>query len=85
MNKEAIKHSVLKLNLSEQEKIDVDHALTIMEKVSPAELIFANKVLQELKIKTICAEHGDDHQMEYWNYEQCKRYAELDEKINATH
>jgi|688.fasta_scaffold66120_11 hypothetical protein len=85
MNKDAVKQSVQKLNLSQKEKADIEHALTILEKVSSAELIFANKVLQELKRKTICAEHGDEHQMNYWSYEECKRFAELDEKIKATH
>jgi hypothetical protein len=85
MNKEAIKHSALKLNLTKKEKTDIEHALTIMEKVSSAELIFAKKVLLELQIKTICAEHGDEHQMEYWSIEQCKRFAELDEKIKTPH
>jgi hypothetical protein len=85
MNREAIKQSAQELNLTEKEKTDIEHALTIMEKVSSAELIFAKKVLLELQIKTICAEHGDEHQMKYWSIEQCKRFAELDEKIKATH
>tara|TARA_R110000868_G_C10473491_1_gene728536 strand:+ start:271 stop:528 length:258 start_codon:yes stop_codon:yes gene_type:complete len=85
MNKNLIRQSALKLNLTEKEKIDVDQALTILEKISSAELIFANKVLLELQIKTICQENGDEHQMEYWSLEQCKRFAELDKKINATH
>jgi len=85
MNKEAIKKSANNLNLTEKEKTDIEQALTILEKVSAEELMFANKVLQELRFKTICAERGHEHSMKYWSIEECKRFAELDEKIKATH
>jgi hypothetical protein len=85
MNKEVIKQSAQKLDLTEKEKTDIEQALTILEKVSAAELMFANKVLQELRFKTICAERGHEHLMNYWSLQECKRFAELDEIIKATH
>jgi hypothetical protein len=53
------------LNLTEKEKNDVFHALYIMEKVTAEELVFANHVLMQLKIKTNRKAEGHEHTMKY--------------------
>jgi hypothetical protein len=50
--------------------------------VSTAELEFARTVLQQLKISTHYAEHGDKRQMTYWSLEEWKKYLEHEEKTN---
>jgi hypothetical protein len=53
------------LNLTEKEKNDVFHALYIMEKVTAEELVFANHVLMQLKIKTMRKSDGHEYTRKY--------------------
>jgi hypothetical protein len=60
------------LNLTEKEKKDIFHALYIMEKVTPEELVFANHVLMQLKIKTMRKSEGHEYTMKYPDLNELK-------------
>ena len=85
MKKKSIKQSSVKLNLTEKETADVDHALGILEKVTEADLKFAYSVLLELSIKTEAIENGNDHVMNYLSLEEWRRGYALKDKYETKH
>lgn len=85
MNAEKFKQVAIKLNLSEREKLDIDYALTVLEKVPQSDLLFVGQVLSELQFKTLSEESGDKYEMKNWSLEQCKRYLELNPQNETTH
>lgn len=75
MNKEILNQiEKNSLNLTEKEKNDIFHALYIMEKVSAEELVFAQNVLLQLRIKTKCKAEGIEHKMKYPSLEETEKY-----------
>lgn len=85
MNNNVIKQASQKLNLNEKEKADIDYALTMLEKVSQADMLFIGQVLSELNMKTLSEKGGDEYEMQNWSLEQCKRYLELKTKNETKH
>jgi len=85
MNTDKFKQTALKLNLSEKEKSDIDYALTVLEKVTKADMLFVGQVLSELQFKTLSEKTGDEYEMQNWSLEQCKRYLELNTENETKH
>ncbi len=70
MNSKLIAEKAKKANLTEKEMEDVLHALSILEKVRPAEIEWAGSVLSSLKMKTHFSAMGKDLPMSYFTLEQ---------------
>jgi hypothetical protein len=85
MNTNKFKQSAQKLNLNEREKADIDYALTVLEKVTKADMLFVGQVLSELQFKTLSEKTGDEYEMRNWSLEQCKRYLELNTDNETKH
>jgi hypothetical protein len=85
MNLNGIKQSAHKLNLTEKEKSDIDYALTVLEKVTEADMLFVGQVLSELQFKTLTEKTGDEYEMRNWSLEQCQKYLELNTENKTTH
>jgi hypothetical protein len=85
MNTDKFKQSAQKLNLNEKEKSDIDYALSVLEKVTKADMLFVGQVLSELNIKTLSEKMGDGYEMKNWSLEQCKRYIELNAENETKH
>ena len=85
MNLNGIKQSAHKLNLTEKEKSDIDYALTVLEKVTEADMLFVGQVLSELQFKTLTEKTGDEYEMRNWSLEQCQKYFELNTENKTTH
>lgn len=85
MNTDKFKQVAKKLNLNEKEKLDIDYALTVLEKVTKADMLFVGQVLSELQFKTLSEKTGDEYEMQNWSLEQCQRYLELKTENETTH
>jgi len=85
MKRNKIKKSTENLDLTEKEKIDIEHALNIMEKVSEAELKFAHCVMTELHAKTIFEKSGEPYEMNYKSLDWWKKGFDLQEKYETKH
>lgn len=85
MSTDKFKQSAQKLNLNEREKADIDYALTVLEKVTKADMLFVGQVLSELQFKTLSEKTGDKYEMRNWSLEQCKRYLELNTDNETKH
>jgi hypothetical protein len=85
MNTDKFKQSSQKLNLNEREKADIDYALTVLEKVTKADMLFVGQVLSELHMKTLSEKMGDGYEMKNWSLEQCKNHLELNTENETKH